>query len=202
MTAKDAVSGRPSAAAGRMKRAAIEAFAELGFAGTSTRDISRRLGLSAAAMYPHFKSKEELLYAVSLDGHLAALELLSSADTPALPPAARLRAVVEAFVKWQAEQAIWARVVQYELRWLSPEHYRTVLEIRHRTTGVIAVIVDAGCASGEFRVHDEATTTLAVTSLCVDVCRWFPSATHADPAALASRYAELSLQMVGYSGSS
>ena len=71
-----------SAAAERIRRAAIEAFAEAGYGGTSTREITKRLGMSATAMYPHYRSKEELLYAISLQGHRAALEVLQGADDP------------------------------------------------------------------------------------------------------------------------
>ena len=55
-----------SAAAERIRRAAIEAFAESGYGGSSTRQIAKRLNMSATAMYPHYRSKEELLYAIAM----------------------------------------------------------------------------------------------------------------------------------------
>ena len=50
---------------------------------------------------------------------------------------------------------------------------------------------------GEFRVEDPAATTELITSMCVDVCRWFPTATHHDPDALGRFYAEAALRVVG-----
>ncbi|MBW8481685.1 TetR/AcrR family transcriptional regulator [Actinomadura parmotrematis] len=185
-----------STAAARIRRAATEAFGEQGYGGTSTRDITRRLGLSAAALYPHYPSKEELLYAISLDGHRAALAVLRAADDPAAPPAARLRAVVAAFTAWQARQSTLARVVQYEIRALSPEHYRTVVAIRHETSAVLAAIIEAGRAAGDFTVPDPAGALLAISSLCVDVCRWFPAGAHDDPDRLAALYADLAARML------
>src|SRR6187399_2344891 len=116
--------GRTSLAAERVRAAAIAAFAEDGYGATSTRDIAKRLGLSAAAMYPHYPSKESLLYEISLEGHQAAFTALSEADDTARPPAERLTAVVTAFARWQAEHSSLARVLQYELRSLSPDHFR------------------------------------------------------------------------------
>jgi AcrR family transcriptional regulator len=86
-----------SAAAERMRRAAIEAFAESGYGGSSTRQIAKRLNMSATAMYPHYRSKEELLYAIALEGHSSLLAALKKADDPAAGFPERLRAVVAAF---------------------------------------------------------------------------------------------------------
>ncbi len=40
---------------------ALELFAEHGYNGTSLRQIAQRLGMTKAAVYYHFKSKEEIL---------------------------------------------------------------------------------------------------------------------------------------------
>ena len=44
--------------------AALDAFAEAGFEGASVRDIARRAGVTDAALYHWFESKEALLVAV------------------------------------------------------------------------------------------------------------------------------------------
>jgi AcrR family transcriptional regulator len=43
---------------------ALELFAENGFAGTSTREISERLGFTKAALYYHFHTKDDILLAL------------------------------------------------------------------------------------------------------------------------------------------
>lgn len=190
------VTTRDSVAAERIRRAAIASFAELGYGGTSTRQIAKRLNMSAAAMYPHYKSKEELLYAIALDGHRGVLSALRAADDDTLPAAERLRIVIEEFTRWQAEHHELAKVVQYELHGLTREHYRTITAIRRETSDVLAVIVHRGIESGEFTVAAADDAVLALSSLCVDVCRWFPSRTHDDPAALGRAYGELAVRMV------
>src|SRR3977135_2038251 len=79
-----------STAAERMRRAAIEAFAESGYGGSSTRQIAKRLNMSATAMYPHYRSKEELLYAIAMEGHSSLLAALEQAAHPPASFAARL----------------------------------------------------------------------------------------------------------------
>jgi AcrR family transcriptional regulator len=183
-------------AAARIRSAAIEAFAEQGYGATSTRDIANRLGLSAAAMYPHFKSKESLLFAISLDGHEAALRELQRADKPQSSPPDRLYLVVSAFARWQADNSALARVLQYEMRSLTPEHYKQVVAVRRATSAVIDGIITVGCERGDFTVADTDGALLAISSLCVDVARWFPSSTHSDPHALGDLYASMALRIV------
>ncbi|MFF0815502.1 TetR/AcrR family transcriptional regulator [Rhodococcus sp. NPDC003318] len=186
-----------SKAAARIRVAAAEAFAENGYGGTTTRDIAARLGLSPAAMYPHYKSKEELLYAISYEGHLLCVELLTAADPIDETPAVRLASVVRAFTSWQATHHARGRVVQYELTALSPDHYREILTLRREISRVIERIIRAGAKDGSFVVPDVAGVNLAINSLCVDVCRWFPGGGFTDPDAVADLYAELALRLVG-----
>lgn len=188
--------GSDSVAALRIRRAAVEAFAEAGYGGTSTREITKRLGMSATAIYPHYKSKEELLFAISQEGHRGALDALQAADDPHDSHLGRLRAVVVAFTLWQAEQRQLARVVQYELRALTAEHYKVIAALRRQTSEVIATIVRGGKLSGDFDIKNPDDAVLAISSLCVDVCRWFPSREHQDPRQLANIYASIAERLV------
>ncbi|MBE1546806.1 AcrR family transcriptional regulator [Mycobacterium sp. OAS707] len=185
-----------SAAAERMRRAAIEAFAESGYGGSSTRQIAKRLNMSATAMYPHYRSKEELLYAIALEGHSSLLAALKKADQPVATFTERLRAVVAAFASWHAENHKQARVVQYELHGLTSAHYRTIAPLRHQVTDVLTDIVAGGVAAGEFDVDNVDEVVMAISSLCVDVCRWFPSRQHRDAEKLGLVYAGVAERLV------
>ena len=44
----------------RIKHAAYILFAENGYAGTSMREIANKIGIKAASIYSHYKSKEDL----------------------------------------------------------------------------------------------------------------------------------------------
>jgi AcrR family transcriptional regulator len=185
-----------SAAAERMRRAAIEAFAESGYGGSSTRQIAKRLNMSATAMYPHYRSKEELLYAIALEGHSSLLAALKETDDPAATFTERLRAVVAAFATWHARNHKQARVVQYELHGLTPAHYRTIAPLRREVTDVLTEVVAGGVSAGEFDVDNVDEIVMAISSLCVDVCRWFPSRKHRDAHKLGEVYAGVALRMV------
>ncbi|WP_072690539.1 TetR/AcrR family transcriptional regulator [Rhodococcus marinonascens] len=187
----------PSKAAARIRVAAADAFASSGYGGTTTREIAARLDMSPAAMYPHYRSKEELLFAISYEGHTATLDVVTRADLPDELPSTRLRALIGAFAVWQATHHTQARVVQYELNALTTEHYREVVRLRREITRIVRAVVDAGAASGEFTVPDSEGVTLALMSLCVDICRWFPAGAYTEPKVVADLYAGLAMRMVG-----
>ncbi|MEJ8634011.1 MULTISPECIES: TetR/AcrR family transcriptional regulator [Streptomyces] len=183
-------------AARKLLVAAVEAFAERGYHATTTRDIAGRAGMSPAALYIHYKTKEELLHRISRIGHDRALEVLSAASARGTTPGERLAAAVSSFVRWHAGRHNTARVVQYELDALSEEHRTEIVELRRRSDAVVREILHDGVAAGEFDVPDVPGTTLAVLSLCIDVARWFNTGGTRTPEEVGDLYADLVLRMV------
>src|SRR5690625_2224162 len=110
----------------RLVDAAVEAFAERGFHATTTRDIAARAGMSPAALYVHHASKEDVLYEVSRIGHAGTLDVVRDAVEAEDSPVDKLAAYVRSFTLWHAENHTRARIVQYELDALAPEHYAEV----------------------------------------------------------------------------
>ncbi|MFF3149700.1 helix-turn-helix domain-containing protein, partial [Streptomyces sp. NPDC057927] len=91
-------------AARRLLVAAVEAFAERGYHATTTRDIAGRAGMSPAALYIHYKTKEELLHRISRIGHDKALDIVRGAAQGGGSAAERLTDAVRSFVRWHAGQ--------------------------------------------------------------------------------------------------
>jgi AcrR family transcriptional regulator len=187
-------------AARRLLAAAVEAFAERGYHATTTRDIAGRAGMSPAALYIHFKTKEELLHRISRVGHERALAILRAAESGGGTSAQRLSEAVRTFVRWHAERHTTARVVQYELDSLGPEHRAEIVALRRESDAVVRRILLDGVRDGAFDVPDVPGTTLAVLSLCIDVARWFNDAGRRTPAEVGELYADLVLRMVGAPG--
>ncbi|MFG2599817.1 TetR/AcrR family transcriptional regulator [Streptomyces sp. NPDC048462] len=183
-------------AARRLLVAAVDAFAERGYHATTTRDIAGRAGMSPAALYIHYKTKEELLHRISRIGHDRALAVLEAAADSEGTAAERLDAAVRSFVQWHAERHATARVVQYELDALGPEHRAEIIELRRRSDAVVRRIIGEGVAAGEFDVPDVPGTALAVLSLCIDVARWFNAQGSRTPDEVGDLYAGLVLRMV------
>ena len=186
-----------SKAAARIRTAACEVFAARGYGVATTREIAASLDLSPGAVYPHYKTKESLLFAIALEGHWGVLAVTAAADDPARCPADRLASVMRAFVLWHAERPAISSVIQHELRSLEPDHLELIAGIRRSTTAVFDAILQAGVDEGVFDVDDVPTATLAITSLAIDVSRWFPTRRISDAGELACRYSDIALRIAG-----
>lgn len=188
--------GRPDAR-DRLVAAAVEAFAAKGFHGTTTRDIASAAGMSPAALYVHHRSKEDLLYLISRSGHEDTLRLVREAVAASEDPVEQLVAVVRTFTVHHARGHTRARIVNYDLAALSPEHLEEIAGIRREIEGQVRQLVEHGVDVGVFRTPSPRMTALALLSLGIDVARWYRDEGEWSPEDIADHYCELALRMVG-----
>jgi AcrR family transcriptional regulator len=59
----------------QVQKVALELFAEQGYEKTSLREIAERLGVTKAALYYHFKSKEDIVHSFT-DDYFAEIDVL------------------------------------------------------------------------------------------------------------------------------
>ncbi len=83
---------------------AAELIAERGERRFSLAQLSRTLGVSAAAPYRHFADRDELLAAVALRALHAFAEALGSESSETDPPAEKLTAMAAAYLRFAAGQ--------------------------------------------------------------------------------------------------
>lgn len=181
----------------RLLDAAVEAFATSGFAGTTTRDIAARAGMSPAAVYVHHATKEDLLFEVSRRGHRSAVEIIRAASQSTDDPLERLRAMVSAFSRWHAVNSRVGRIVQYEFDALTPDHRAEIAEHRREIERLMREALTAGVDAGVMTVSDSKGTALALLSLSIDLVRWYHPDGQVTPDHLSSLHGELAVRMVG-----
>ena len=117
--------------------AAIEAFSENGFKGTSTRDIAERAGVHHPLISYHFKNKDQLWRAAAdkvfrdFRGSLA----VSLEDNADACPKKRMASLIRAYVHYAKSQPALHRVMVQEastpnprLDWLIETHLKPFFE--------------------------------------------------------------------------
>jgi AcrR family transcriptional regulator len=99
---------------GDLKRALLEAAFEMldaeGTDGLGLRELARKVGVSPAAPYRHFRSRQALLEAVSIEGfkRFSAMMEAKQADTP---EPQQLAAMAEAYVRFALVQPALFRLM-------------------------------------------------------------------------------------------
>jgi len=176
--------------------AGVECFADLGFDGTTTRDIAERVDLSPAAVYVHFPSKADLLFTISKLGHESALQTLEAAAASEPPGTERIGAMISAFAAWHARNRRLAKVVQYELDAIPPERRPELNRMRRRFETVFESTIEEGIEANLLTAPDVAGAAMAILSLCIDVARWYSPQGPRSPESLGRFYADLLLRML------
>jgi len=72
---------------GTLLKTSLELFASKGYNAVSVRDIARAAGVSEAALYKHFKGKEEMalyIFSAIISAYTRALEVIDAKDDRAL----------------------------------------------------------------------------------------------------------------------
>ena len=73
----------------RIQQIAVELFTEHGYEGTSLREIAERLGVTKAALYYHFRSKEDIIQSLVEDYQAQMDELIAWARSQPRSPQTR-----------------------------------------------------------------------------------------------------------------
>ncbi len=85
-------------------RAALEQSTAAGPDSISFRELARRLGVTTAAPYYHFRDKGELLLLLAVEGFSLLLQRLQEASARALMPEEKTAAVIRAYIEFGRQE--------------------------------------------------------------------------------------------------
>ena len=186
-----------SATVRRLLLAGVDAFWRDGFHASSTRDIAKRAQLSPAAVYVHFKAKEDLLFEIILHVADYLRERLQEVGKEQGSPTEMLRRLVHAYVALPARNYKASLVANREFWSLTAAQQKHIVKIRDELEEIVGKCLTEGKASGEFSFSNLSITRMAVVSLCRSTLIWYSPRGKLTPEQIADEYVELVLAMVG-----
>jgi AcrR family transcriptional regulator len=181
----------------RILLAAAKAFAERGFHATTTRDIAAQAGLSPAALYVYFRSKEEVLHQIATSTLDFTIEVAATEAHGPGSPAERLARLVRVLTIWHTYNSQVAHVVLYQTGALSPAHLADITARQREVSRILREVIKDGVKSGDFDVPDAGAATLAILSLCLDVARWYRPGYRLTPQQVGDSNAAAALRIAG-----
>lgn len=177
--------------------AAIAVMAEHGYHGTSVRDIAERAGVSPAALYHHFGSKQEVLATIMERGIEALLRRTGAALAAAgEAPADRLRALVQVQILFHLEDQRGTLLGTSELRALDEPVRSRHITKRHRQQRLFDGVVNHGVQVGAFATPIPLQASRAIVVMCTGVASWFRPRGPLSRAEVVREYQRLALDMV------
>jgi AcrR family transcriptional regulator len=118
-------------------------FAQQGYTATSMNQVAAACNLSKAALYHYVRDKHALLALVA-EGHVVRLQtVVEEVLADRLPPEARLRALIERFVREYANAQNEHRVLTEDVKFLEDTERERVLGIERRVVNAFADTVAA-----------------------------------------------------------
>jgi AcrR family transcriptional regulator len=186
----------PDGTKGRILRAALVAFGERGFHGTSIRMIADGAGINSATLYSHFGAKEQILEALVSIGARELLTRLDASLAAAHSGLDQLDALVRATVLVHARYPLLAVVTNSEFHVLSDAFAAPVLVPFARAAALLREALSQGSADGVFTITDPAITARTIEGMAQQIPHWIDPAVH-DPERLANEYVHLARRLVG-----
>ncbi len=173
-------------------RKAAELFREKGYAASSMRDLAQKLGIEAASLYSHIKSKEEILQSLCFD--MAAEFRRSLDEVEKLPVNAgeKLSRGIIGHIQVMAKDLTASAVFMNEHRHLSQPHLREFLLLRINYINRFKLIIEDGVKSGEFKPSiDRKLAVMTLFSSLNWMPMWYDPSSAIDSGELGKQLADM-----------
>lgn len=164
----------------RIRRAALRLFAAQGFYATGIREIAEAAGIPTSLLYHYRRSKEEILHDLVVEGVSRHLESSRRALDLTRTPEEALRAMVAVHVLVPVRNPDMARIMESEVRALSPASQETVLAMRRQGDARWEEVLRAGIAESVFTIPDVVLARRLLRRMCTGVTLWFTPAAEAE----------------------
>lgn len=158
----------------QLELTATELFKEKGYTASSMRDLANEVGIEAASLYSHIKSKEEILRNICFRMAGEFFAAVNSIDNqPIESMAEKLEMYIVAHTEVIARNTAATLVFMNEWKHLSEPHYSKFVEERHRYENRFIEILKEGIKRKEFLPIDEKFIVLTILSSLNWIPHWY-----------------------------
>ena len=179
-------------------REAAMLLAEHGLQGFRIEDLADRVEMSKGNLYHYFRSKDELLYACEKAATEFAYDRvhgeLSRSD--AVDPVGRVKAWVNAHLRFLIEEFPLAWFFIQEDRRLADEYRSEIKALRHRYEDMVDQLLVDGMVTGEFASCDVPSTRNLILGGLTWTATWYERGHSPDIEALSQQYGDQIVAML------
>ncbi|SDL09936.1 DNA-binding transcriptional regulator, AcrR family [Catalinimonas alkaloidigena] len=163
---------------------AARLFKEKGFGGTSMRDLAEQVGMEAASMYNHIRSKDEILEQICFQVADQYIAHLTEIEQQPGTYVEKIRALLRLHVRLVIEQGDAVAVANHDWKYLTGEKRATFLEARRLYERRLAALIEEGMAQGELQPLHVSVALFTLLSAVRWVELWYRPERDISPEAL------------------
>ncbi len=157
-----------------LEKAAIM-FREKGFAATSMRDLAESVGIEAASLYNHIRSKNEILEAICFDVANRFNAKIDSIETSGQPVISKVETLLRFHIKQMIEKYEEVYVSDREWKHLEDPFLSNIRSQRRNYRKRFGSIIEEGIRRGEVKKIDSATAVLIMLHAVSGIESWHRS---------------------------
>lgn len=161
-------------------RKAAAMFREKGFAATSMRDLAESVGIEAASLYNHIRSKNEILEAICFDvanRFNTNMDLLESSNHKSIT---KVETLLRFHIQQMTESYEEVYVSDREWKHLEDPYLSNFQNQRRAYRKKFAAIIEEGIQRGEIRKIDASTAVLIMLHAISGIESWHRSTAKID----------------------
>lgn len=176
--------------------AAIASFVEIGYHGTSVRELARRAGTSVPGLYHHYRDKQEVLVRI-LDLTMDDLRWrVRAARAEGRDALGRVRLIVEALALFHTHRRELGFIGASEMRSLVPAERARIARSRSEIQRMLDEEIAAARADGQVTTAHPRAAGRAIATMCTGIAQWFREGGVDSPEEIAARYGEFALGLL------
>lgn len=156
-------------------KAAASLFHERGYKAASMRDLAERVGVEAASLYNHIRSKSELLHDICFNTANIYWEHLNIVDATDKHPVEKIETLLRFHIKQIISNFEDVYVSDREWRHLEEPYLSNFQSQRRNYRKRFASIIEQGIASGEINAIDASTAVLILLHAVSGIESWHRS---------------------------
>src|ERR1041385_5034127 len=173
-------------------RSAAELFREKGYAAASMRDLAQKLGIEAASLYSHIKSKKEILQSLCFDMASEFRKSLEEVEKQKVSASEKLRNGIIGHIQVMAKDLTASAVFMNEHRHLSQPHLRDFLLLRINYINRFKEIIEEGMSKGEFKNNiDKKLAVMTLFSSLNWMPQWYDPQSNIVPESLGQQLSDM-----------
>ena len=172
---------------------ATQMFRSKGYAGSSMRDLAANLGIEAASLYSHVKSKEEILQKICFRIAQNFLEVLQQVLDDRKQPTESLREAIIMHCLVMTRDVSASAVFWNEWKHLSGKSKEEFIQMKTKYEDAFISLITQGINSGEIRSIDAKFAAMTILSSLNCIHTWYKPGGNLTPRQVGEELATLLL---------
>ncbi|MBW3128183.1 TetR/AcrR family transcriptional regulator [Hymenobacter profundi] len=152
---------------------AAKLFKLKGFGGTSMRDLAAQVGMEAASMYNHIKSKDEILELICFHVSDTYIRQLTEVEQMAATYVEKIRALIGRHIQLMIEDGAAVSVGNNDWKYLTGDTLEAFKTARKRYEKGFAALIEQGIAAGELQPVNVSVALFTILSAVRWVELWY-----------------------------